>query len=81
VIHSIQDFVDCFSGIRKPTRNYVRGVPADRLDWSPKAGEFTCAGILRHIGSGEKMFVGVTRGSSSQPTGDGFDADGDHAAS
>jgi hypothetical protein len=65
MIHSIQEFVDYFSGIRKRTLNYARGVPADRLDWSPKAGEFTRADILRHIGAGEKMFVGVTRDSSS----------------
>jgi uncharacterized damage-inducible protein DinB len=59
VIHSIQNFVDYFAGVRKRTLNYARVIPADQLNWLPKEGEFTCADILRHIAAGEKMFIGV----------------------
>ncbi len=59
MIKAVQDFIDYFSSVRKRTLNYARLVPDDRIDWSPREGEFTCADILRHIASGEKMFVGV----------------------
>jgi uncharacterized damage-inducible protein DinB len=53
------DFIKFFEGVRRRTMNYVRVVPAKRLDWSPKEGEFSCADILRHILVTEKMFVRV----------------------
>jgi uncharacterized damage-inducible protein DinB len=63
MIHKVQEFVDYYSGIRKRTLNYARMVPPAQINWAPREGEFTCADILRHIASGETMFVGVaTRG-------------------
>ncbi|MBI5303609.1 MAG: DinB family protein [Chloroflexi bacterium] len=59
MIRSTSDFIAYLASIRKRTLNYARLVPAARLDWSPQAGEFTCADILRHIAAGERMFVGV----------------------
>jgi len=59
MIQSTVDFIKYFDSIRRRTMNYIRVVPADRLDWSPKPGEFTCADILRHIVEAEKMFVRV----------------------
>ncbi len=59
MIHSVQDFIEYFSSVRKRTLRYARVVPIDHINWSPQEGEFTCADILRHIASGEKMFVGV----------------------
>ena len=59
MISSVQSFIDYFAGVRKRTLNYARLVPDDRIEWRPKEGEFSCADILRHIASGEKMFVGV----------------------
>lgn len=59
MIQSTADFIKYFEGVRRRTLNYIRVVPADRLGWSPKAGEFTCADILRHIIAAEKMFVRV----------------------
>ena len=59
MIHSTQNFIDYFSSIRKRTLNYVCAIPADQINWLPKEGEFTCADIVRHIASGEKMFIGV----------------------
>ncbi len=59
MITSTPEFIKYFEGIRRRTLNYVRVVPADRLAWSPKEGEFTCADIIRHIIAAEKMFVRV----------------------
>jgi uncharacterized damage-inducible protein DinB len=59
MIQSAADFIKYFESIRRRTLNYVRVVPADRLDWLPKEGEFTCADIIRHFVASEKMFVRV----------------------
>ena len=59
MIQSTTDFIKYFDSIRRRTMNYIRVVPADRLDWSPKEGEFTCADIIRHIIAAEKMFINV----------------------
>jgi uncharacterized damage-inducible protein DinB len=59
MIQTTTDFIKYFEGVRRRTMNYIRVVPADRLAWSPKEGEFTCADIVRHILAAEKMFVRV----------------------
>jgi len=59
MIQSTQTFIYYIDGIRKRTLNYIHVVPADKINWSPKENEFTCADIIRHIASGEKMFVDV----------------------
>jgi uncharacterized damage-inducible protein DinB len=59
MLQSASDFIRYFESIRRRTLNYVRVLPAERLDWAPKEGEFTCADILRHIAASEKMFVRV----------------------
>lgn len=59
MIQSKTDFIKYFESIRRRTMNYIRVVPADRLGWSPKEGEFTCADIIRHVIASEKMFVRV----------------------
>jgi uncharacterized damage-inducible protein DinB len=59
MIQSTADFIKYFDSIRRRTMNYIRVVPSDRLGWSPKSGEFTCADIIRQIIAAEKMFVRV----------------------
>lgn len=59
MIQSTIDFIKYFESIRRRTLNYIRVIPPDRLDWSPKEGEFTCADIIQHIIEAEKMFVRV----------------------
>ena len=59
MIQSTTDFIKYFDSVRRRTLNYIRIVPADRLGWSPKEGEFTCADIIRHIIMTEVMFVRV----------------------
>lgn len=59
MIETVEGFIQYFEGIRRRTLNYMRLIPADKMDWSPQQGEFTCGDILRHIIATEKMFVGV----------------------
>ena len=73
MIQTAADFIKHFESIRRRTLNYIRVVPLDRLDWSPKEGEFTCADIIRHIIMAEKMFVRVVADGSWKY--EGHDAD------
>ncbi len=59
MIRDVNQFADYFDGVRRRTLNYIRAVPADRVDWAPAAGEFTCGDIVRHLAAAEAMFVGV----------------------
>jgi uncharacterized damage-inducible protein DinB len=59
MIQSTTDFIKYFESIRRRTLNYIRVVPPERVDWAPKAGEFTTAEIIRHFGASERMFVRV----------------------
>lgn len=59
MIQSIDQFIAYFDGIRRRTITYIGAVPAERLDWAPRAGEFTCGDIVRHLVAAEQMFVGA----------------------
>ena len=57
MIQTIESFTNYFESIRRRTLNYLRVIPPDGLEWSPKPGEFTCGDILRHLMATENMFV------------------------
>lgn len=59
MISEIGRFIDYYESIRRRTLTYVRALPPDQLDWSPKPGEYTCAELVRHLAASEQMFVGV----------------------
>src|SRR5215471_3646291 len=59
MIKDIESFIGYFEGIRRRTLNYIKTIPPDRVDWSPKEGEFTLRDIILHIATTEQMFVGV----------------------
>lgn len=59
MIQTIGAFIEYFDGVRRRTLNYVRTIPPDRFDWSPRAGELSCGDLVRHIAAAEQMFVGV----------------------
>jgi uncharacterized damage-inducible protein DinB len=59
MIEQVAGFADYFASIRRRTRSFVRTIPADRLGWSPRAGEFTCGELVRHLAAAEQMFVGA----------------------
>ena len=52
-------FADYFDGVRRRTVGFIRALPADRADWAPKAGEYTCGDIVRHVAATERMFTGA----------------------
>ena len=57
MIQSIDSFIKYFGGVRRRTINFIRAVPPDQVDWSPKEGELTCGDIIRHLAATEKMYV------------------------
>ena len=59
MITSVSAFADYFEGVRHRTRHFVGSVPADRVDWTPRSGEYTCGDIVRHLAACETMFVGA----------------------
>src|SRR5262245_19789261 len=68
MITSVAAFADYFEGVRARTRHFTGTLPADRDDWAPRAGEYTCGDIVRHLAACEVMFVGaVVDGAWSYP--------------
>jgi uncharacterized damage-inducible protein DinB len=59
VIASVAGFADYFDGVRRRTRDFFGVIPAERVDWAPKAGEYSCGDIVRHVAASEAMFVGA----------------------
>ena len=59
MLKNIQGFIDYFEGVRRRTLNYLKTIPSDSLNWSPREGEFTIRDLLFHLTVTEKMFVGV----------------------
>ena len=59
MITSSRAFADYFDGVRRRTVGFFRAIPADRIDWAPKAGEYSCGDIVRHVAATERMFVGA----------------------
>jgi uncharacterized damage-inducible protein DinB len=68
VITSARAFADYFDGVRRRTTGFFGAIPADRVDWAPKAGEYTCGDIVRHVAATERMFTrAVCDGQWSYP--------------
>ena len=59
MIASVREFTEYFEGVRRRTRQFCTTVPADAVDWAPKAGEYSCGDIVRHLAATERMFTGV----------------------
>jgi uncharacterized damage-inducible protein DinB len=59
VIAGVRGFTEYFEGVRRRTIGFVRALPADRMDWTPKPGEYTAGDIICHVAACEPMFVGA----------------------
>ena len=59
MIATVTGFTDYFEGVRRRTRDFFTAIPADRIDWTPRPGEYTCGDIVRHVTATEAMFVGA----------------------
>jgi uncharacterized damage-inducible protein DinB len=59
MIATVPGFTDYFDGVRRRTRDFFAAIPAERIDWTPKPGEYSCGDIVRHVAAAEAMFVGA----------------------
>jgi uncharacterized damage-inducible protein DinB len=59
MIGSVREFTEYFEGVRRRTVGFFRMIPPDMIDWAPRAGEYTCGDIVRHLAASESMFTGV----------------------
>jgi uncharacterized damage-inducible protein DinB len=59
MITSVPAFAEYFEGVRRRTRDFFGAIPPERVDWAPRAGEYTCGDIVRHVAASEAMFVGA----------------------
>jgi uncharacterized damage-inducible protein DinB len=59
MVSSVATFIAYFESIRRRTLHFAGALPPERLDWAPRAGEFTCGDLIRHLAAGEAMFVGA----------------------
>jgi uncharacterized damage-inducible protein DinB len=59
MLQTVKAFADYYEGIRRRTMTFIRTVPADKVEWSPGAGEFSFGVIIRHLTAAEPMFVGA----------------------
>ena len=57
MIVSTREFVRYFRRVRRRTWLVVDRVRPDLLDWVPRAGEFSCGDIIRHLAGAERFFV------------------------
>jgi len=59
MLQSVKKFIDYFDGIRRRTLHFIDAIPADRIDWSPRGGEFSFGDLIRHLAATEDMFIGA----------------------
>ncbi len=52
-----EKIVGWFERVYERTWQVAQAVPPDQLDWRPASSEFSCAELIRHIGSTEVMNV------------------------
>jgi uncharacterized damage-inducible protein DinB len=80
-IRSVSQFLEYWDSVRGRTRRVVACIPADRLEWSHRAGAFTLGDLARHLATIERyMYAETVAGRPSRYAGcgrelaDGYDA-------
>lgn len=73
------DLVAYVRRVHGRTHEAAAAIPADRLDWRPRPGEFTFAGLVGHIAAARRMNLGILRGRGIHYPGHESPA-GTHAA-
>ena len=53
-IRTIQPFLEYFESVRGRTLRVVRSIPAEKFDWTYRAGKFTLGDLVRHLGAVER---------------------------
>jgi uncharacterized damage-inducible protein DinB len=77
-IRSVSQFLEYWDSVRGRTRRVVACIPADRLEWSHRAGAFTLGDLVRHLATIERyMYAETVAGRPSRYAGCGRElADG-----
>jgi len=77
----VNQFLEYWDSVRGRTRRVVACIPADRLEWSHRAGAFTLGDLVRHLATIERyMYAETVAGRPSRYAGcgrelaDGYDA-------
>ena len=77
----MNQFLEYWDSVRGRTRRVVACIPADRLEWSHRAGAFTLGDLVRHLATIERyMYAETVAGRPSRYAGcgrelaDGYDA-------
>ena len=80
-IRSVAQFLDYWANVRTRTRRVALCIPADRLEWTYRAGAFTLGDLVRHLATIERyMYAETVAGRASRYQGcgrelaDGLDA-------
>lgn len=56
----LEEFLAQFGKVRQRTRRVAECIPADRVDWTYKAGAFTLSDLVRHIAVTERYIWAET---------------------
>ncbi|HEX2253992.1 MAG TPA: DinB family protein [Thermoanaerobaculia bacterium] len=65
-------FLAYFESVRGRTRRIARCIPAEHLEWRPRAGAFSPGDLVRHLGAMERwMFAENVQGRPSRYAGCG----------
>jgi uncharacterized damage-inducible protein DinB len=77
-IHDLNVFLDYFDKIHQRTMRVARGIPADKVEWTYRDGQFTLGDLLRHIATINRyMYAETVSGRPSRYAGCGKElADG-----
>lgn len=77
-IINLDEFVKYYANLRQRTYRVAECVPADRFEWSPADGRWTCGDIIRHLAAIERyMYAETIQGKPHRYAGCGTDlADG-----
>ena len=71
-IRKVDAFLPYYRNIRRRTLRVARCIPRDQFDWTYRAGKFTFADLLRHLGAIERyMFAENVQGRPSRYPGHG----------
>jgi uncharacterized damage-inducible protein DinB len=57
MIASVGEFARYFEGVRRRTLAAVDRLTPALLDWRPRAGEWSCGDVVRHLIGAERFFV------------------------
>ena len=59
-IRTIQPFLHYFGNVRERTMRVARCIPADKVEWTYREGQFTLGDLVRHIATINRYMYGET---------------------